>query len=189
MKAYLTFVRKSKDDFHLIGLQNITYDLNWKNFDLISGQSVLSVIDEKQLLALYLIRNDGILNQVFGDIDYLFNINLIYDITLINLTKYNSIKFYLTNIYQTMSFDEMTYNYELMKEFENKIFYNFLHTEIKDFKKIILRELIKSNFDSILKTRMIDKLKKTRIVSKKITKKKIDLDLSGYSIYIRSVFN
>lgn len=189
MKAYLTFIRISKDDFHLIGLQSISFDFDWKNFDLISGQSVICIIEEKTLLALYLIRNDGVLNQIYGNLDYLFDINLIYDITLINLTKYNSIKFYLTNIYQIMSFDEMTYNYELMKDFENKIFYNFLHTEIKDFKKIILRELIKSNWDSGLKTRMIDKLKKTRIVSKRIAKKKIDLDLTGYSIYIRSVFN
>jgi len=186
MNAYLTFTRILNNEIHFIGLENPINANEIKNQQLLSGQPVLCVIENKKLLSLYLVRNDGFINQIFGEIDNLFQLNTIKDISLINLLKYNSFKFYLANIFQILSFDEMNNFYQLMTELENKIFYNFLHTEIIDFKKLIIREINKSNWTQEYKKRFIEKLNKTRIISKKLLNKKIDLDLSGYRIYINT---
>ena len=69
MKAYLTFLRKNELEHHAIGV-DIKIDVP----DLylrISGQPLLIISKDNSLLALYLISEDGDLNQVYG-IEYLY---------------------------------------------------------------------------------------------------------------------
>jgi hypothetical protein len=74
MKAYLTFLRKNELEHHAIG---VDIKINVPDLYLrISGQPLLIISKDNSLLALYLISEDGDLNQVYGIEDYLFNVEL-----------------------------------------------------------------------------------------------------------------
>ena len=51
---------------------------------------------------------------------------------------------------------------------------------------IISKEIVKSCLKYNIKKRLIDYLKKIKNPNKKIIRKKIDIDLSGYGIYINT---
>ena len=104
----------------------------------------------------------------------------------INLQKYNLIKYFVSHVFQCLSIQEAKYNSEIFELLEEKIFYNLLHIEIDLFKiKLsIAREIMKSDLSDELKIRLLASLKKTKNPNKKILKKKIDVDLSGYGIKI-----
>ena len=188
MKAYLTFIRKLNQDIHMIGIQNPINISVLSDFDLISGQPIISVISDNKITAIYLISNDGELFQTFGEKDHLFLLKTIDDLTLINIQKYNLLNYFLTSTLIVLSFNEFNlYKNELI-ELENKIFYNLLHAEIdlNNLKKYILREIKKTNFKYELKQKLISRLSKLKLPNKKLLNKKIDLNLSGYRIYINT---
>jgi hypothetical protein len=151
-----------------------------------SGQPIISVIQNNKLVAFYILDAEGNLYQVVGDIDYLFDLNELIDLSLINLQKYNLIKYFVSHVFQCLSIQEAKYNSEIFELLEEKIFYNLLHIEIDLFKiKLsIEREIMKSDLSDELKIRLLASLKKTKNPNKKILKKKIDVDLSGYGIKI-----
>lgn len=191
MKAYLTFIRKSDDDIHMIGLSNPDNISILKDINLISGQPVLVVIYENNIQSFYLIDKKGAISQVKGTVDHLFDLDIVYDLTTINIKKYNIIKSIMTSTFYCASIEESKYHKDTLLSLENKIFYDLLHIEIQihRLKKYIIKEINKFPINNDLKIRLINICKNTRIPNRRLLRKKIDLDLSGYRINIYTQIN
>jgi hypothetical protein len=153
-----------------------------------SGQPVLCVIERLNIIAFYLVDNDGELYQVYGNKDYLFDINEIDDFCLKNLSKYNYIRNLLMNMFDCISISEAIEYVNIFEDLEDLIFYNYLHTEINyiSLKNAIKKEIKKSMLKFEIKSRLLSKLDTMKNPQNKILKKKIDIDLSGYSININT---
>lgn len=189
MKAFLTFIRKKEDDIHMLGLENPSNIFDLLFLDLKSGQPIISVIHNQKIIAFYIINSQGNIYQLLGEKDYLFELNELHDLSLINLQKYNIIQHYVSQVFDCLSIQEAKCNYEIFELLEEKIFYNLLHTEIEVYKikLLIAKEIKKSDIAENLLLRLLAKLKITKTPNKKILKKKIDVDLSGYGIKINTL--
>lgn len=189
MKAYLTFIRKKEDDVHMLGIDNPKNICDVLFIQLKSGQPIISVIQNNKIIAFYILDVEGNLYQLLGDIDYLFELDEIIDLSLINLKKYNLIKYFVSYIFQCLSIQEAKYYSEACELLEEKIFHNLLHIEVSLYriKILIAKEIVKSELSDDLKIRLLASLKQATNPNKKILKKKIDVDLSGYGIKINAL--
>jgi hypothetical protein len=188
MKAFLTFIRKCDQDIHMLGIKNPSNMNALEEINLISGQPIVSIIENNVIIGLYLIKINGEIFQVKGNIDFLFNLKEIIDISTVNVKKYNAIRYYLINTFYNLSIKEFGLYESQLDNIENTIFHNYLHTdfEISQLKTILNREINRSELSYYMKKRLIAQLRHVRPPSKKILRKKIDIDLSGYSIYINT---
>jgi hypothetical protein len=189
MKAYLTFLRKKENDVHMLGIDNPVNICDILFIKLKSGQPIISVIQDKKLIAFYILDIEGNLYQILGEIDYLFDLNEMTDLTIVNLKKYNLIKYFVSHVFQCLSIQEAKYYSEAFELLEEKIFHNLLHVEISLYriKILIAKEIVKSELSDELKMRLLASLKQTKNPNNKILKKKIDVDLSGYGIKINAL--
>ena len=108
MNAFITFCRQNtrqndEKETHLLGIKNPKNISVLEKFNLKSGQPIVCVIESFTIIAFYLIANDGELHQVYGSLDFLFEIEEIDDFCLINLQKYNYIKYTLIEIFKCLS--------------------------------------------------------------------------------------
>ena len=188
MKAYLTFARRKEDDVHMLGIDNPTNICDILFANLRSWQPIIPVLLNNKIIALYIIDVEGNLYQIIGDIDLLFELDELNDLSLKNLQKYNLIKYFVSQVFQCLSIQEAKHNSEKFELLEEKIFYNLLHIEIEIFKikQFIAKEIKKSELSIELKNRLLISLNLTKNPNNKILKKKIDVDLSGYSIDINT---
>lgn len=188
MKAYLTFIRKNEQDIHMLGIKNPLNIKSLNQIELISGQPIISVIENENIVALYLIKTNGEIFQIKGSIDLLFDLKEMTDISIINVKKYNAIRYYLINTFYNLSIKEFSIYEKQLDKLENSVFYNFLHTDfdISQLKTIIIREINRSDLSFYIKKRFLAQIRSLRAPSRKILRKKIDIDLSGYSIYINT---
>lgn len=188
MKAYLTFIRKINDDIHMLGVSNPTNLHTISDINLISGQPILVITESGKIVAFYCLNHDGELFQTKGNVDLLFELTEIQDLTLQNIKKYNTIRHVLNHSFNCLSLKELTFHQNELESLENKIFYNYLHTDIDvtKIKFMISKEIVKSSIKYNIKKRLLDSLKKIKNPNKKIIRKKIDLDISGYGIYINT---
>jgi hypothetical protein len=186
MKAYLTFARRKENDVHMLGIENPSNICDILFVGLKSGQPILPIISNNKIVAFYILDLEGNLYQIVGDTDILFELDQLTDLSLKNLQKYNLIKYYVSNVFQCLSIQEAKHNSEIFELLEEKIFYNLLHIEIDLYKikPAIIKEIKKSELSNILKDRLLFCVKQIKNPNKKILNKKIDVDLSGYSIYI-----
>ena len=189
MKAYLTFARKKENDIHMLGIENPSNICDILFANLKSGQPILSIILNNKIVSFYIIDVEGNLHQRVGDIDHLFELNELSDLTLKNLRKYNLIKYFVSHVFQCLSIQEAKYNSEIFELLEEKIFYNLLHIQIELFKikPAIIKEIKKSELSNEIKNRLLLSFNKTKNPNNKILNKKIDVDLSGYSIHINTL--
>ena len=120
--------------------------------------------------------------------DSLFFMKKINDISLINIQKYNLIKFILLDAFDELTIQESKIYKNIFESFEEKIYYNTLHTELEflGIKNFAIKELMKIELDAKLKTRILDKIKSVKPMPDRFLKKKIDVDLTGYGIYINA---
>lgn len=186
--AYLTFIRKKESDIKFLAVdspENLD-QICAKNFR--SGLPIIAVIDRDKLEALYIVGTDGDLFQVFGEQDSLFFMKKLNDISLINIKKYNLIKFILLETFDELTIQESKIHKELFEKFEEKVFYITLHTELgfTGIKNIAIKELNKIEIKNEIKLRLLDKIKSIKSMPERFLKKKIDVDLTGYGIYINS---
>lgn len=188
MIAYLTFTRKHEQDYHMIGIKNPINIKVLSKYNLISGQPIICTIQSNKIISLYLISRTGNIFQVFGDEDSLFTLDNITDISYINIKKYNGLGYYLQTIFNSLSIKEFEYFKTKLEKFENDLFYQHLHTEleISKIKGILIKEINKLDIEITLKRRFILALRNSRIPSKKILRRKVDIDLSAYSVYINT---
>jgi hypothetical protein len=188
MKAFLTFIRKYEQDIHMLGVKNPININILEDLNLISGQPIISITENNEIVGLYLIKVNGEIFQINGDIDFLFDLKEMSDISTINVKKYNAIRYYLINTFYNLSIKEFGLYEVQLDKLENTIFYNYLHAdfEISQLKTILIREINRSDFSYYIKKRLIVQLRHVKPPSKKILRKKIDIDLSGYSIHINT---
>lgn len=187
MKAYLTFLRKNELEHHAIG---VDIKINVPDLYLrISGQPLLIISKDNSLLALYLISEDGDLNQVYGIEDYLFNVEFIHDLSNINIKKFNTIKYFLLSMYSSLSLSEFSFYQKELLSFENIIFYNLLHVEldVNKIKSMIMKIINKSDIEQSIQQRFLEKLKRNNFINRKILRKKLDINLSGYNCKIKAI--
>ena len=187
-QAYLTFIRRKNDDFSFLAIENPNNLIELKKSFLRSGQPAIVIKDNNKLLALYAIGNNGELFQIYGTEDYLFLMKNIYDASMINIKKYNFIRYMLTEAFDELSIQESKQYKTIFENYEDLIFYTTLHAEldISNIKNIIIKELRKIDISYGLKIRLIKKLKLVKQVSENYLRKKIDIDLTGYGIYINA---
>lgn len=188
MNAYLTFIRQIDKKFHFIAIDNPINLDDCKDLDLISGQPIICIIDNNHLKSLYVIQANGMMNQIFGNNDDLFLMKELQDRSLVNLKKYNIIKYFIIKLLEKLSFKELNNYYNDLKNFENNIFYSLLHCEIniQNIKNYMIKEIKKINFSHSIKINFLKWINQIRMPSKKILNKKIDVNLSGYGIYINT---
>ncbi len=187
-QAFLTFIRKKENDIKFLAVKN-PININDINYnELRSGLPVIVVISDEILEALYIIGTDGVLFQVFGENDSLFFMKKINDISLINIQKYNLIKFILLDAFDELTIQESKIYKNIFESFEEKIYYNTLHTELEflGIKNFAIKELMKIELDAKIKARLLDKIKSVKPMPERFLKKKIDVDLTGYGIYINA---
>ena len=189
MKAFITFIRTYEKDIHMLGIKNPDNIDTLKEINLISGQPVVSILENDVIVGLYLIKVNGEVFQVKGNIDFLFNLKEMSDISSINVKKYNAIRYYLINTFYNLSIKEFGLYEIQLDKIENTIFYNYLHAdfEISQLKTILIREINRSDLSYYIKKRLVTQLRNVKPPTKKILRKKIDIDLSGYSIYINTL--
>lgn len=194
MNAFITFCRQTirqndEKEIHLLGIKNPKNISVLEKFNLRSGQPIVCVIESFTIVAFYLISNSGELHQVYGSLDYLFEIDEIDDFCLINLQKYNYINYLLLEIFKCISKDEAKIYSDVFEKLEETIFYNLLHTE-SDFLKIknfLKKEIYKIDLSDLVKVRILKSLSTAKNPNNKILKKKIDVDLYGYNIKINTM--
>ena len=99
MNAYLTFIRKTDNNLHMLGIKNPKNIDDLQKYNLISGQPVLCVLSNNQIESLYVISRNGNIFQVYGEQDNLFSLDFLTDMSSINVKKYNGIGYYLQMIF------------------------------------------------------------------------------------------
>lgn len=188
MHAFLSFVRKTSKEIHILGIKNPTNISDLKQFGLKSGQPCIIVTKENKIVSFYIINNLGLLNQIYGQKDYLFDVSCLYDLSLINLKKYNYLQSLLINTFLELSVAESKYNKQILEDLEERIFHNFLHLKIElpELKNNVIKEFNKLEIEIGIKNRLLWALKKNRVSNRKLLRKKIDLDLSGYLLKINA---
>ena len=105
-QAFLTFIRRKNDDYSFLAIENPSNLIELKECCLSSGQPVILVQENKNLIALYAIGNDAQLFQIYGKQDFLFLMKSIDDISLLNIKKYNFIRHILFNAFDELSIQE-----------------------------------------------------------------------------------
>jgi hypothetical protein len=188
MNAFITFVRYINNNLHMLGIKNPVKINDLQKYNLISGQPVLCVLSNNQIQSLYIISRNGNVFQVYGEEDNLFSLDFLTDMSSINVKKYNGIGYYLQIIFSTLSIKEFEIFRNKLEEFENDIFYNHLHTdlEITKIKSILIKEIYTLDIELSLKRRFLTALKNSRLPTKKMLRRKIDIDLSNYLININT---
>ena len=79
-------------------------------------------------------------------------------------------------------------NKDILEDLEERIFHNFLHLKIElpELKNNVIREFNKLEIEIGIKNRLLRALKKIKVSNRKLLRKKIDLDLSGYLLKINT---
>jgi hypothetical protein len=188
-QAFLTFIRTKNDEFSFLAIDNPNNLIKLQEYKLRSGQPMIIIKENESLCALYAISNDAELFQIYGKQDYLFLMKSINDISLINIKKYNYIRHILLEAFEILSIQESKLYKNIFESLEELIFYTTLHTELSNqsIKNIIIREVKKLDIPSSIKNRMLDKIKLCKQISESYLRKKIDVDLTGYGIYINTL--
>lgn len=188
-KAFLTFIRRKNDDYSFLAIENPSNLISTKECFLRSGQPVIVIKENDKLIGLYLISNNAELFQIYGEEDYLFFMKTINDLSLLNIKKYNFIRHILTEMFSELSIQESKQYKDIFESFEEAIFYTTLHTELenKSIKSIITKEFKKLEIPYSIKNRMLDKVIRLKNISENYLRKKIDVDLTGYGIYINAL--
>jgi hypothetical protein len=187
----LVFVRKSNSntpDFSLLGLNNISNIEILKSHKFVSAQPLLVAMLKDKITAIYLISSCGKINQIFGIVDYLNEVEEIFDLTGKFLKTYNTINYLLLNTFKSLSPEEIITFKKELNILEEKVFSNYVSNDIpfEIIKRHISKDIRKTNLTAILKSKMLSSLSKSSMPMKNVWNKKIDIDLEDYEIKINS---
>lgn len=187
----LVFVRKSNSnipDFSLLGLNNISNIEILKSQKFASSQPLLVALSKDKIVAIYLVSSLGKINQVYGTVDYLNEVEEIFDLTGKFLKTYNTINYLLLNTFKSLSPEEIITFKKELNILEEKVFSNYVSNDIpfEIIKRHISKDIRKTNLTAILKSKMLSSLSKSSMPMKNVWNKKIDIDLEDYEIKINS---
>jgi hypothetical protein len=189
IQAYLTFIRKTlpeKSEFNLLGLSEIENLSILSDFNLSSGQPIVCCISNKKIISLYKLSSSGDINQIFGTIDHLMNVDTIKDLSSKYVKNYNAIKHFMMYGFKCMSPDEIIENYKKLIILEDKCISNLISSEVNwhIIKRNLSKEVRRSDLNIHLKSRLLSSFNKLMQLNKNYLNKKIDIDLDGYEIKI-----
>lgn len=185
----LVFVRKSNSnipDFSLLGLNNVSNLEILKSHKFASAQPLLVALLKDKIVAIYLVSSCGKINQIHGTVDYLNEVEEVFDLTGKYLKTYNTINYLLLNAFKALSPEEIITFKKELNILEEKIFSNYVSNDIPFdvIKRHISKDIRKTNLTAILKSKMLSNLTKSSMPMKNIWNKKIDIDLEDYEIKI-----
>jgi hypothetical protein len=188
-QAYLTFIRKTlpeKSEYNLLGLSEIENLSILSDFNLSSGQPIVCCISNKKIISLYKLSSSGDINQIFGTIDHLMNVDTIKDLSSKYVKNYNAIKHFMMYGFKCMSPDEIIENYKKLIILEDKCISNLISSEVNwhIIKRNLSKEVRRSDLNIHLKSRLLSSFNKLMQLNKNYLNKKIDIDLDGYEIKI-----
>jgi hypothetical protein len=189
IQAYLTFIRKTlpeKSEYNLLGLSEIENLNILSDFNLSSGQPIVCCISNKKIISLYKLSSSGDINQIFGTIDHLMNVDTIKDLSSKYVKNYNAIKHFMMYGFKCMSPDEIIENYKKLIILEDKCISNLISSEVNwhIIKRNLSKEVRRSDLNIHLKSRLLSSFNKLMQLNKNYLNKKIDIDLDGYEIKI-----
>ncbi len=189
IQAYLTFIRKTlpeKSEYNLLGLSEIENLSILSDFNLSSGQPIVCCISNKKIISLYKLSSSGDINQIFGTIDHLMNVDTIKDLSSKYVKNYNAIKHFMMYGFKCMSPDEIIENYKKLIILEDKCISNLISSEVNwhIIKRNLSKEVRRSDLNIHLKSRLLSSFNKLMQLNKNYLNKKIDIDLDGYEIKI-----
>jgi hypothetical protein len=189
IQAYLTFIRKTlpeKSEYNLLGLSEIENLNILSDFNLSSGQPIVCCISNKKIISLYKLSSSGGINQIFGTIDHLMNVDTIKDLSSKYVKNYNAIKHFMMYGFKCMSPDEIIENYKKLIILEDKCISNLISSEVNwhIIKRNLSKEVRRSDLNIHLKSRLLSSFNKLMQLNKNYLNKKIDIDLDGYEIKI-----
>lgn len=189
IQAYLTFIRKTlpeKSEYNLLGLSEIENLNILSDFNLSSGQPIVCCISNKKIISLYKLSSSGDINQIFGTIDHLMNVDTIKDLSSKYVKNYNAIKHFMMYGFKCMSPDEIIENYKKLLILEDKCISNLISSEVNwhIIKRNLSKEVRRSDLNIHLKSRLLSSFNKLMQLNKNYLNKKIDIDLDGYEIKI-----
>ena len=189
IQAYLTFIRKTlpeKSEYNLLGLSEIENLSILSDFNLSSGQPIVCCISNKKIISLYKLSSSGDINQIFGTIDHLMNVDTIKDLSYKYVKNYNAIKHFMMYGFKCMSPDEIIENYKKLIILEDKCISNLISSEVNwhIIKRNLSKEVRRSDLNIHLKSRLLSSFNKLMQLNKNYLNKKIDIDLDGYEIKI-----
>ncbi len=189
IQAYLTFIRKTlpeKSEYSLLGLSEIENLNILADFNLSSGQPIVCCISNKKIISLYKLSSSGDINQIFGTIDHLMNVDTIKDLSSKYVKNYNAIKHFMMYGFKCMSPDEIIENYKKLIILEDKCISNLISSEVNwhIIKRNLSKEVRRSDLNIHLKSRLLSSFNKLMQLNKNYLNKKIDIDLDGYEIKI-----
>jgi hypothetical protein len=92
-------------------------------------------------------------------------------------------------MYSSLSLSEFSFYQKELLSFENIIFYNLLHVEldVNKIKSMIMKIINKSDIEQSIQQRFLEKLKRNNFINRKILRKKLDINLSGYNCKIKAI--
>ncbi len=159
------------------------------NIDIHSIAPVIVIRKGNVAKSIYRVASNGNVNQIYGDIDILLDVYILNDITIKYLPNFRMLRFLLTNAFKCLSIDEILLHKSELQSLENEIFDKCFNTNMNwDLIKKHANKTIKnSNFPSDTKRKINYYISKAKCPNKTYLNKKIDVNLMGYNIKIRTV--
>lgn len=159
------------------------------NIDIHSIAPVIIIRKGNEAKSIYRIASNGNVNQIYGDIDILLDIHILNDITIKYLPNFRMLRYLLTNAFKCLSVDEIILYKKELQSLENEIFDKCFNTNMSwDLIKKHTNKTIKNSiFHHETKRKINYYISKAKCPNKTYLNKKIDVNLLGYNIKIRTV--
>lgn len=159
------------------------------NIDIHSIAPVIVIRKGNVAKSIYRVASNGNVNQIYGDIDILLDVYILNDITIKYLPNFHMLRFLLTNAFKCLSIDEILLYKAELQSLENEIFDKCFNTNMdwNLIKKHANKTIKNSNFSSDTIRKINYYISKAKCPNKTYLNKKIDVNLIGYKIKIRTV--
>ena len=159
------------------------------NIDIHSIAPVILIRKGNVAKSIYRIASNGNINQIFGDIDILLDVKILNDITIKYLPNFRMLRFLLSNSFKCLSLDEIILHKTEIQTIENEIFDKCFNTNMSWdlIKKQTAKSIKYSELPSEIISKIIGHISKSKCPNKIYLNNKIDVNLMGYNIKIRTV--
>jgi len=159
------------------------------NIDIHSIAPVILIRKGNVAKSIYRIASNGNINQIFGDIDILLDVKILNDITIKYLPNFRMLRFLLSNSFKCLSLDEIILHKSELQNIENEIFDKCFNTNMSWdlIKKQTAKSIKNLDLSNEIISKIIDNISKCKCPNKIYLNNKIDVNLVGYNVKIRTV--
>jgi hypothetical protein len=159
------------------------------NIDIHSIAPVILIRKGNVAKSIYRIASNGNINQIFGDIDILLDVKILNDITIKYLPNFRMLRFLLSSSFKCLSLDEIILHKSELQNIENEIFDKCFNTNMSWdlIKKQTAKSIKNLDLSNEIISKIIDNISKCKCPNKIYLNNKIDVNLVGYNVKIRTV--